>query len=525
MSHGTTTPEPAGHGPDHGHHEHDEDAARLASLGYTSEFKRDMSLWANFALGFTYLSPVVGIYSLFAVGLIAGGPPMIWWLVIVGLGQLLVALVFGEIVSQFPVAGGVYPWARHLWGRKWAWMTGWVYLVALLTTIASVTYGSGPFLAQLLGFTPGTASTITCALIILALALFINLMGTKALSMAAIIGFTAELLGALAVGVWLLVSERHHGLGVLFDTQGVGSDGGYLGAFMAAALIGIYQYYGFEACGDVAEEVPDPGRQIPKAMRMTIYVGGAAAIFVCLSLLLAVADYQAVIDGTDADPVTTVLNNAFGVTGTKFVLVIVMMSFLSCALSLMAAASRLMYSYARDDMIFGAQLLRRFLPNRHVPPYAMLVGALVPAIIILGSVVSTKALTSIISFATLGIYLGFHMVVLAALRARVKGWRPSGAFTLGTWGMPVTVAALTYGVTAMLIMAWPRTPDVPWYDNWIVALSAVIGTGIGAIYMVLARPWEKSDATAGDAIPANRSDQNSQTPPTQGPPPQTPTQV
>jgi amino acid transporter len=486
---------------EHHHHEHDADAAALASLGYHSEFRREMSPWANFALGFTYLSPVVGIYTLFAVALVAGGPPMIWWLVIVGLGQLLVALVFGEVVSQFPVAGGVYPWARRLWGRKWAWMTGWVYLVALLTTIAGVVYGSGPFLAQLLGFTPGTRSTVTCALILLALALAINLMGTKWLAMAAIIGFSAELLGALAVGTWLLVTERHQNLSALFDTQGVvDSSGSYLGAFLVAALIGIYQYYGFEACGDVAEEVPDPTRQIPKAMRMTIYVGGAAAIFVCLSLLLAVQDYAAVIDGTDADPVTTILNDAFGEGGTKVVLVVVMVSFLSCALSLMAAASRLMYAYARDDMILGSRLFRHFLPHRHVPPYAMLVGALVPAVIVLGSVFSTKALTSIISFATLGIYLGFHMVTFAALRARLKGWVPSGPFSLGRWGLLVNVAALTYGVLAMVNMAWPRTPDAPWYDNWLVALSAAVGVGVGVVYMVLARPYEHSEAISGDAV-------------------------
>ena len=485
----------------HHHHEHDADAAALASLGYHSEFRREMSPWANFALGFTYLSPVVGIYTLFAVALVAGGPPMIWWLVIVGLGQLLVALVFGEVVSQFPVAGGVYPWARRLWGRKWAWMTGWVYLIALLTTIAGVVYGSGPFLAQLLGFTPGTRSTVTCALILLALALAINLMGTKWLAMAAMIGFSAELLGAIAVGTWLLVTERHQNLSALFDTQGVvDSNGSYLGAFLVAALIGIYQYYGFEACGDVAEEVPDPTRQIPKAMRMTIYVGGAAAIFVCLSLLLAVQDYAAVIDGSDADPVTTVLNDAFGEGGTKVVLVVVMVSFLSCALSLMAAASRLMYAYARDDMILGSRLFRHFLPHRHVPPYAMLVGALVPAVIVLGSVFSTKALTSIISFATLGIYLGFHMVTFAALRARLKGWVPSGPFSLGRWGLLVNVAALTYGVLAMVNMAWPRTPDAPWYDNWLVALSAAVGVGVGAVYMVLARPYEHSEAISGDAV-------------------------
>ena len=43
----------------------DSDAEQLRKLGYTSNFNRSMSLWENFALGFTYLSPVVGVYTLF----------------------------------------------------------------------------------------------------------------------------------------------------------------------------------------------------------------------------------------------------------------------------------------------------------------------------------------------------------------------------------------------------------------------------------------------------------------------------
>jgi amino acid transporter len=486
----------------------DDESARLEALGYTSEFKREMSMWANFSLGFTYLSPVVATYTLFVVAVQAGGPPMIWWLLIVGVGQFLVALVFGEVVSQYPVAGGVYPWARRLWGRRWAWLTGWVYIVALLTTIAGVVYGAGPYLAALLGFEPGTTSTIICAEIMLAIALALNMLGTKVLSTAAVIGFSAELIGAIAVGGWLLIFERHNDLGVLFDTKGVAGNGGYLAAFLAAAIIGVYQYYGFEACGDVAEEVPDPTREIPKAMRMTIYIGGAASILVCLSLLLAVKDFGAIIGGKDTDPVMTILNDVFGTTGTKFVLLVVMVSFLSCTLSLMAAASRLMYSYARDDMIFGSHLLRHFNQKRHVPPYAMIVAATVPALIVLGSVVSAKALTSIVSFAILGIYLAFQMVVFAALRARLKGWVPSGPFTLGRWGLPVTISALTYGVLTMVNVAWPRTPDAPWYDNYVVILSAVIGIGVGAIYMVIAKPYTRSEATSGDAIPTGHDERH-----------------
>ena len=195
-------------------------------------------------------------------------------------------------------------------------MTGWVYILALLVTIASVVYGAGPYLAALLGFTAGTGSTIICALIMLAVALALNMLGTRVLAFAAVIGFTGELLGALAVGGWLLLTERNQDLSMLFDTQGVtGEGGGYLAAFFAAAIIGVYQYYGFEACGDVAEEVPDPTREIPKAMRLTIYIGGAASIFVCLSLLLAVKDFGAIINGEDADPVMTILNDVFGTDG------------------------------------------------------------------------------------------------------------------------------------------------------------------------------------------------------------------
>ncbi len=481
---------------------HDQDdAAHLHALGYESEFKREMSPWANFSLGFTYLSPVVGVYTLFAFALATGGPPMIWSFVIVGLGQLMVALIFSEIVAQYPVAGGVYPWARRLWGRRYAWMTGWIYMVALLVTIASVVYGAGPFVAATFGFDPSVNTTILCALGVLAIATLINLMGTKVLAKAAIIGFTAEIIGALVVGGWLLIAHREQSFGVLFDTFGTEGDGNYLPAFAAAALIGIYQYYGFEACGDVAEEVPDPGRLIPKAMRRTIYIGGAAATFVCLALILAVTDIDAVISGEVADPVTMVLDEAFGTVGARLVLIIVLLSFLSCAMSLQAAASRLAYSYGRDDMIMGSSLLKKFSATRHVPPYALLVAALVPAVIVVGSKVSENAITKIISFAALGIYMGFQMVVFAALRARLKGWVPSGKYSLGAWGLPVNIIALVYGIVAMINMAWPRTPDVAWYDNWIVALSGAVVVIIGLVYMAIHPLHDRSSAPYDDAIP------------------------
>ncbi|QPP07985.1 amino acid permease [Streptomyces bathyalis] len=471
------------------------------SAEHGSEFRKEMGPWANFALGFTYLSPVVSTYTLFATALATGGPPMIWAFVLAGAGQFLVALVFGETVAQYPIAGGVYPWARRLWGIRWAWMTGWVYMWALLVTITAVAYGAGPFIAILFGFGASVHTTVLCTVALIVIAALINYAGTKALSKAAIIGFSAELIGAVVVGVWLLATHRFHGLGVLFDNFGATEGGSYLPAFLAAAIIGFYQYYGFEACGDLAEEVARPGLVIPKAMRRTVYVGGAAASFTCLSLLLAVSDYKAVIAGKDTDPVVRVLFDALGEFGARMVMAVVLISFLSCTVSLQAAAGRLIYSYARDKMVVGHKVLRSFSYARAVPHNALLVAAVIPTVIAFGSLISEDALTKIVSFAILGIYGSFQMVVLAALRARLKGWRPSGEFQLGRWGMLVNAGALAYGIFAIINISWARNPDQPWYENWIVLLCGGIVVGAGLLYMFTTHHYGRSDAPAGDAIP------------------------
>ncbi len=44
------------------------DDERLAQLGYKPQLTRVLGLFSNFSVAFTYLSPMVGIYSLFVLG-------------------------------------------------------------------------------------------------------------------------------------------------------------------------------------------------------------------------------------------------------------------------------------------------------------------------------------------------------------------------------------------------------------------------------------------------------------------------
>ena len=476
------------------------DSDHLKVLGYDDSFHRSMSLWSNFALGFTYLSPLVGVYSLFALAMSTGGPPSLFWLFIVGTGQLLVALVFGEVVSQYPIAGGIYPWTRRLWGKRYAWMAAWVYIWAMLVTITAVAEFGTVFLASLINVEATKAVTLGLSIAFLVVAFALNFSGTKTLARVARIGLAAELIGVVAVGLYLLIFERHQEFSVFFDSMGVEGAGSYSAAFLGAALTGLFLFYGFEACGDVAEEVENPARGIPRAMILTILVGGISALLSFGGYVMAAPNLQDIVDGKDADPIPAILDAALGPIGAKIFIVVALTAFLSCVLSLQAAASRLLFSFARDGMLPGHKWLSKVSTRTAVPINALIVACSIPVLLCLVIYVgSADILGQITSFAVLGIYVAFQSVVLAALRQRIRGWKPAGPFSLGRAGFVVNVIALAYGIFAMVLLAIPGSSG-RFFSDYIVLIGLVVVGGSGLLYLFIARPDRKSTAPAGDAI-------------------------
>ena len=480
--------------------------AHLVALGYSGkDFHRSMSLWANLALGFTYLSPLVGVYSLFAYSLSLGGPPAIWWIFIVGAGQFMVALVFGEVVSQYPLAGGIYPWCRRLWGRRYAWIVSWVYLWAVIITVTAVAEFGGGFIAALFDIEATKEVGLATAVGLLLLAMAFNYSGTHMLARVAQIGLAAELVGVVALGLYLLIFQRENSISVFFDSMGAGGSDAYIVTFFGASLAGLFLFYGFEACGGVAEEVDDPTRRIPRAMQLTILIGGVSGLFSYAGYVLAAPNLQAIVDGKVADPIPSILEDTLGVPGSKVFLVIAVTAFVSCVLSLQAAGSRLLYSSGRDRMLPMSSWLAHMSPKHAVPTNALVVACVVPILICLYVYIDPDQLPRVTAFAVLGIYIAFQAVVLAALRQRIKGWRPAGNWNLGSAGMLVNVIAQAYGIMAIYLLLKPGDTGT-FIDDWIVALGLFVVLATGLLYLFIARPDRHSDDVAeGDAIEiANR---------------------
>src|SRR6201993_2001003 len=114
------------------------DVEELAGFGYKQEVDRSLGSFSSFAAGFSYISILTGVTALFGFGYSFAGPGVWWTWPVVGGGQILVALCFMEMAAQYPIAGSVYQWSKQLSTGYTAWMTGWIYIVGAIVTIAAV---------------------------------------------------------------------------------------------------------------------------------------------------------------------------------------------------------------------------------------------------------------------------------------------------------------------------------------------------------------------------------------------------
>ena len=131
--------------------------------------------------------------------------------------------------------------------------------------------------------------------------------------------------------------------------------------------------------------------------------------------------------------------------------------------------------------------------------FAMVISCLLPLLICVWVYFQPDNLARITAFAVIGIYISFQMVVFAALRQRLQGWKPAGEWTVGRWGMPINILALLYGVSAIYLLAQPAESE-SFFDQWIVLIGLTVVIGSGLLYMLIAKPYGKSNAPENDAI-------------------------
>src|SRR5258706_3944956 len=193
------------------------------------------------------------------------------------------ALVFAELATRFPQAGGKYVYAREAFGRRAAFVVGWVEGLAIYcAAIAAVGVVSGEYLARLLGWPAESARGL--GIVLIGLVTGMNLVGVAVGRWAQNLA-TAAKVTALA-GVVLVAGFAGSGAGWRTSLPGAPTGFAIWGALALAFQAVIWTYYGYPDAAKIAEEVEDPGRRLP-----WIFLGGILGV-TALYLLLNAAFLQ-----------------------------------------------------------------------------------------------------------------------------------------------------------------------------------------------------------------------------------------
>ncbi len=453
------------------------DDAHLRSLGIKPELRRTLGFLSNFAIAFSFISVSTGTYGNFGVGLSQAGPAFFWSWPIVIIGQLIVALVFAELSSHFPVAGSIYQWSKRLSNRTLGWFTGWFYFWAQVVTVTAVAVivafvidgihgpvGETPFLD-----TPDPTGLTTMftfiSLVTLVITTLINAYGVRLLSALNNIGVGTEILGMVVFALILLFFANNQSPAILFDTAGTeaATGGNYLPAFALGMFMALFVVYGFDTAGTFGEETVDPGRQAPRGVIWSVIISGIVGTIFLLAVLLAIPDVPTAMGQffPIADTITATLTQEIvaGITVGEVYLFVILISVFVCTLAIQGAATRMMFSMSRDRHLPLGSLWGRVNNTFKTPANAAIAVGVLAAIPIL--VIGPSGGFSVSIAATGLIYLSYLLTNVGVLVARYRGWPQKPAwFNLGRWGKPVNILAILYGGLMLINIAIWQDPNL-----------------------------------------------------------------
>lgn len=512
------------------HDELDDDARRLAELGYDQSLQRAWTSFNNFAISFTIISVLAGCFTTYAIAWNNGGPIAIsiGWPIICGL-VLLVAFSMSELVSAYPTAGGIYWWANELGGKAAGWFTGWFNLIGLVGVVASVLYAAAQFtnalfsmygLNFILNFSdsenvlPETFAIFALFLLVLSL---VNIYSSPLLARLNSISVFWHVIG-VAVIIALLVfvpndhasadfvfTERFNNSGFNVDGEGNGLVSGgmfWLYVLPLGFLLTMYTQTGYDASAHVSEETKGAALGAAKGVWRSVFWAGVIGWFVLLAITFAAGNPDFVNDpdnGWGLGSSLAIFNDESNISpwAAKTIVLIAVIGQIFCGMAALTSASRMCYAFSRDRAVPGWKLWTRL--NHHRIPYMSVVFMAVAALLVTLPALEgdennfTYAFAAVVSITVIGLYIAYVIPVFLRWR-KGDSWQP-GPWTLGRHYKWVNPAACLWVAICVLIFILPQSPaGVPWRDefdwkfvNYAPITVGVVLLAVGLWYAVSAR--------------------------------------
>ncbi|WP_120955061.1 APC family permease [Arthrobacter oryzae] len=397
-----------------------------------------------------------GIFALLgAAGAVAGSAVWVSFLVAGGIAGLQ-GYSFAKLGATYPSGGGMLAYLARGFGE--GHVTGivsWLFYVtgAIVGAMVASSFG-GYASAVLTGRDPGWAKVFAVALI--AVMTFLNAVGSTAVAK----------VQSLIVKVVLAILSLFAIVTIVNWNPTLLDPAGYPGVreIVASVALTFFAFLGFGVITFTAKDLPDPSRQLPRAMYLALAIATTVYVAVSLGVFGTLTADQVVAYGATA--LAEAAKPTLGQFGYVLMVITALLSTsgaVNASLYPSVGMTRHLASVGQFPPVFGRSLGRRQVP----------VGLLVMAGLAAGMVV----LFNLNSIASLGSAVAL-LIFSAVTLAHFKVYRETGALlfvliialiaTLGTFVVfctttlvnePATAAALVVILALALItdLLWKRT--------------------------------------------------------------------
>lgn len=389
------------------------------------QLKRAMGTPTLLMFGIAYMVPLTIFSTYGVVNDITGGRlPLAY--IVTTIAMLFTALSYASIVRRLPTAGSAYGYARQAFGPGVGFVTGWglmvdYMLLPMLNYMLIGLYVNSQF----------TAVPVWLVIVIaIAVVTVLNVIGIEVVRNINVLLVAFQVIFL----VFFVILAFGHFSGDANPAAPFSFAPDFSTVVAGSAILAL-SFLGFDAVSTLAEEAKDARRTVPRAVLLTVLVGGVMFVFVSW------VGYMAWPDHTTFENLDTAPNELFGLVGgaglQAFFLAAYIVGCVASALSSQASTSRVLYSMGRDRLlpqgVFG-KLNTRF----QTPVNAILVIAVVS---LLALVLPLDTVISVVSFGALA---AFSMVNLAVIKFFLIDAKLRGAKAIFLYGvLPLIGFALT----------------------------------------------------------------------------------
>ena len=423
------------------------------SFGYKEELSRSMNGFSSFAVSFSLMSVLTGIFANFNFGYQQAGSAIIWSWMLVAVGQFFVAFVMSRLSIQYPIVGYGYQWGARIINTHFGFFIGWFLLIQFITGFPTICKTFTTILIDMLDISASETTESIFTLFVISLVSLIHILGIKVASKINDYGVYAEIIGVVFIITILLsasiLSENVNYSSLESSINYLNQNSLTFSSFALSLLLGTWCLTGFEAAADLAEETKAPTKTIPKAIMLSIITSSITGLLIIIFLVLQAND----IEKTKDNLLLAILTKAIGVKMTSTLLIFILISIFACAVASMATASRLLFSFSRDKIFPYSDWISVVGKKSKSPNNAILLIWIFSCLSILG----LKRIEIISSVSALAAYLGYTGIMIAALKNKSTVLNERRFYNKNYWLKAIQWIALCWVVFVVIMLAYPES--------------------------------------------------------------------